>query len=55
MMRDLFRESADLNARIRFTLKRSGRTLVARVKARLSGIVVRCWDGVRRLMPCPRP
>jgi hypothetical protein len=42
MMRDLFRESADLNSRIRFTVKRSGRTLMARVKARLSAIVVRC-------------
>jgi hypothetical protein len=38
MMRDLFREAHDLNSRIRLTVKHSGRTLVARVKARLSAM-----------------
>jgi hypothetical protein len=48
MMRDLFRESRDLNARIRFTVKYSGRTLVARAKARLAAIVGRCLLSLRR-------
>jgi hypothetical protein len=49
------RPRIDLNARIRFIVKYSSRTLVARAKARLSTIVVRWLYSLRRLTPLPRP
>jgi hypothetical protein len=57
MMRDLFRESRDLNARSRFTLARTrqdlmrGGLLLTPVRARLAALVVR---GARRLWRATR-
>jgi hypothetical protein len=52
MMRDLFRESRDLNARSRFTLARPGQSLTP-VAARLVALVVRCAQ--RLWWATPRP
>jgi hypothetical protein len=50
MMRDLFRESRDLNARSRFTVVRKGQG-VAPVAARLVALIVRRAQGLRGATP----